>query len=190
MLTFFRSHWLPITASFAFVLVTLGAAFYYVHSSGEANRMAIAKIGVELKAVREEAEKSKLELQQAKLDVGKEQALGAKLKTSAAASQTQIAELQASLAKANDALAKASKVHPVAVPAKAVPCRPVKCKESAPGASAEQLRTLRAEIDQRDAELRERQKQLDEAQAALAAERRKCAVDSEYRWPHNGTKGK
>lgn len=189
MLTFFRSHWLPITASFAFVLVTLGAAFYFVHTSSRDSRMALAKIGVELKAVSEAAEKSKLALEQAKIDLNKEKALGASLKTRLAESEKQVADLQASITTMTETLTKASKANSPRTNASL--CPPLKCKESDSRAYRERWQKAQAEISWRDTELRERQKKLDEAVAALADERRKRERSrSEYHWPHNGSQGK
>jgi chromosome segregation ATPase len=189
MLTFFRSHWLPITASFAFVLVTLGAAFYFVHTSSQDSRMALAKIGVELKAVSEAAEKSKLQLEQAKLDLSKEKALEAALKSRLAESEKRVTDLQASITTMTETLTKASKtdLHR----ANSHPGPTAKYKEADIRANREKSQKLQAEISWRDTELRERQKRLDEALAALADERRKRdRIRSEYHWPHNGSQGK
>jgi predicted solute-binding protein len=49
------------------------------------------------------------------------------------------------------------------------------------------LQAFQADVYKRDSELRERQKQLDEALTKLAEEKRKLERErAEYRWPHNG----
>ena len=195
MLTFFRTHWLVITICLVYTLLASGAAYYFASSAAHENKAALLKVTEELKTAKETQEKSSLEAAKSKAALDKEKALNANLKKMLTAAEQERDNLRNSLETMTAAASKVAKPQPAA--AKTPPAAAsTACREK--NAAAEKdlknqqnaLQAFKTDVYKRDAELRERQKQLDETLAKIAEERRKLERDrADYRWPHNGSQG-
>jgi len=192
MLTFFRSHWLVITICLVYTLIATGAAYYFASSAVHKNQASFMKVAEELKITKGTLEKSNMEAAKTKGALNKERALSADLNKMLAAAEQERASLHSSLETMTIAATKAEK--PLAAKPKTPPvAASTACREKNSAAEKDiknqlqGLQAFQADVYKRDSELRERQRQLDEALTKLAEEKRKLERErAEYRWPHNG----
>lgn len=192
MAAFFRTHWLTLVVGLVCTLVTLGTAAYLSHSAAQAHRATLARMGAELKAAGEAADKSRQESERAALAAAKDKAACAALQSKLTQSEKALADAHASMETMSQALARASKskeVQAKAVAGKRPPVAAPKCKKEVDTRAAmeqqRQLQSLQADAYRRDAELTEKQKELDQARSDLADAQRKLDREkAEYHWPH------
>lgn len=192
MLTFFRSHWLVIAICLVYTLIATGAAYYFASSATHENQAAFLKVTEELKTAKGTLEKSNMEAAKTKGALAKEKLLNADLKKMLATTEQQRESLHSSLETMTLAATKATK--PQAAKTRTPPVvASTACPEKNPAAEKDiknqlqALQAFQADVYKRDSELRERQKQLDEALTKLTEEKRKLERErAEYRWPHNG----
>lgn len=199
MLTFFRSHWLIIVIGLVYSLLVAGVAYYFVSTAANKSKVASLKMADELKTAKNTLEKSATETAKAKEALNNKNLQVSDLEKTLAAAEQERDTLRSSLETmkqtATKPAAPAGKVK-VKVRKAAAPV-PTACQEKESAAARdikEQMQALQgfqADIYRRDSELREKQKQLDEALTKLQAEEkiRSDREKSEYRWPHNGSKG-
>jgi DNA repair exonuclease SbcCD ATPase subunit len=192
MLTFLRSHWLAIAICLVYTLIATGTAYYFASSATHENQAAFLKVAEELKTAKGTLEKSNTEAAKAKEALDKEKGLNADLKKMLAEAEQEREGLRNALETMTLTAAKAAK--PQAVKTKAPPVvASTACLEKNVAAEKDiknqlqALQAFQADVYKRDSELRERQKQLNEALSKLAEEKRKLERErAEYRWPHNG----
>lgn len=195
MPTFFRTHWLVITICLVYTLVATGVAYYFVSSAAHKDEAALLKAGEELKTAKGTLEKSSAEAAKTKGALDKEKALNADLKKMLATAEQERESLRSSIETMTVAAAKAEKPQAAAKAKTKIPpvVASTACREKDSAAEKDiqnklrELQAFQADVYKRDSELRERQKQLDEARVKLADEKSKLEQGrAEYRWPHNG----